>query len=199
MVAVNRAGLGLIGLGVLLLAACSTGIRANNDVPQATIRAYQTQVGKLQNQVAKQQAVISALTPPPGTPVPPSFASQWAVTISGKSELKPKVGVSDNLTPMTAKGVYLVIPISVVNKMAQPSYFNPAPSLVVVDAKKHKYDLDANASSAAFVLDLHGDPARGALQPGIAYPDVLVFDIPKNAAGLTLKSTDGSFSVGLGF
>ena len=197
-VAVNRARLGLIALGVLVLVGCSTGIRARNDVPQATLQAYQTQVGKLQNQVAAQRATLAAYTPLPATPIPPKFAAQWAVTLSGKPALKPKVGVSDDLTPMAAKGIYLVVPITVTNKMSAASYFNPAGVIVAVDAKKHKYDLDANATSAAYVLDLQGDPARGALQPGISYPDVLVFDVPKNAAGFTLKSTDSTFSVKLG-
>jgi len=191
-------GLVLTGAAVLLLAACSTGFRAHNDVPQQTIQAYQTRVATMQAAINKQRAIITSLTPPPGTPVPPKFASQWQVAVNGKPELKPKVGVSDDLTPVGAKGIFLVVPITVTNEMAVASYFNPQGVLIVTDSKGKKYDLDTDASSAAYVLDLHGDTSRGALQPGIPYPDVLVFDVPKNASGFTLKSQDGSLSVKLG-
>lgn len=194
----NRAWLGMIALVVLVLAACSTGIRANNDVPQATIRAYQTRVSDLHDQVVALQATLAAYTPLPGTPVPPSFASQWKIALAGQPTLKPKVGAGNAATPLAAAGVFLVVPITVTNTTATAAYFTPAGKLVAVDAKKHEYDVDTNATSAAYVLDLHGNPARGALQPDIPYPDVLVFDVPKKASGFTLKSLDGSFSIKLG-
>lgn len=194
----KRRWLLMLVLVVVGLGACETGFSSTPEAPEATIRAYQTRVRHLQSQLDQQHATMAALTPPPGTPVPPPFAKRWKLSISGQATLKPKVGVQDSLTPVAAHGVFLVIPISVTNLTKDPMYFDPANELYVVDGAKRSFDLDPNATGAAYVLDLHGDPSLSTLQPGITYPMVLVFDIPKGDTNLTLKSRDGSFVARVG-
>jgi len=180
---------------LVLLTACGPGLADNPSQPQATIRAYATRVQSLQNQLAQQGATLAALTPPPPAATPQPFAHFWQITVIGAIQRKAKVGDRPGLDPATARGIYVVVPVAVTNLGTAPAYFVPTGVLQVVDRRGRRFNLDPIASGAAYVLDFGYDPAVGAFQPGIAYPDVLVFDVATDATGLSLTATDRSFSI----
>lgn len=185
---------GILAFG---LSGCQSGIGHDPARPAATIAAYETEVSDLQRRVDEQQATLSRLTPPPATPNPPPFDDEWRVTVAGRVEMRSTVGRRKGVTPVTAHGAFLVVPITTVNEAASPVAFSGVGPLVVVDEAGNSYEVDSRASGAAYLLDFGYDPSFGARQPGVRYPDVLVFDIPPDASGLTLESADGSFSVAL--
>jgi hypothetical protein len=184
-------------IGVLVLAACASGVGPNPAVPRATIQAYRTEVATLRTENDEQRATLAAMAALPGTPVPPPFAQTWKITITGPSRLEPLVGARDDLTPVAAEGIYLIVPVRVTNLMRRAAYFNPVSQLVVVDNQDRTFDLHPTAWGAAYVLDAGYDPEVGARQPGIPFPNVLVFDVAADATDFTLKSVDGSLSVKL--
>ena len=189
--------LALAVTGVLVLAACASGVGPNPAVPRATIQAYRTEVSTLRDEVADQRATLAVLAPLPGTPIPPPFARNWKIALDGAPRLEPRVGVRDGLTPVTAEGIYLLVPVRVTNLMRRAAYFNPVSQLVVVDQQERVFDLDPTAWGAAYVLDAGHDPAVGPRQPGIPYPDILVFDVAPDATDFTLESVDGTLSLNL--
>ena len=135
------------------------------------------------------------MTPPPPAATPVPLGSRWRLELMGGAKRQDAVGARDGLTPMAAKGAFVVVPVSVLNLTGSPVPFNPVGSLELVDDQQRVFDVDPNASGAAYVLDFGLDPAVGAFQPGIAYPDVLVFDVAPDAKALTLRSVDGSISL----
>lgn len=183
--------------GLLLLSGCQSGIGLDPDRPRATIEAYETRVGGLERQLDEQRATFQALTPPPGTPIPPPFAARWLVEIGGEPELRPAVGRQDGLTPVAADGVFLVVPIRVTNLTLEATSFNPVGSVEVVDGDGRRFEVDARASDATYLLDFGFDPSFAPRQPGIPYDDVLVFDVPKEAGGFVLESIGGGLSLPL--
>jgi hypothetical protein len=90
--------------------------------------------------------------------------------------------------------VFLVVPIAVTNRGDRPALFNPASTLEVTDGEGRRYDVDTRATGAAYVLDFGYEPSFAPRQPGIPYPDVVVFDVATNAGGFTLRAVDGSLS-----
>jgi hypothetical protein len=191
---------GLLGVGLLGLTACESGIGRNPDVPRSTIEAYETRVVDLQGELDRQRPTIEALslTPPPPAATPVPFASRWQLRLSGEVKRQDAVGVRDGLTPMAAKGAFVVVPVMVTNREDAPAPFNPVGSLQVVDDQQRVFDIDPDASGAAYVLDFGFDPAVGPLQPGISYRNVLVFDVAPDSKALVLRSVDGSLDLPLG-
>ena len=193
----SRIGAVVVALIALALAGCQSGIGPDQERPRATIHAYETQVRGLERELRDQRATLAALTPPPPTATPTPFSKQWRVVVVGPVALREQVGVRDGLTPVTAAGVFLVVPITVTNLTDTPAAFNPAHSLVVIDAEGDIYDLDVRATGAAYLLDFGYEASFAPRQPGITYRDVLVFDVDPEASGFTLASLDGSYSTKL--
>ncbi len=190
---------GLAGASLLGLAACESGIGHNPDVPRSTIEAYETRVVDLEGQLNLQRPTIEALslTPPPPAATPLPFASLWELDVSGGAKRQDVVGRRDGLTPMAAKGAFVVVPVTVTNRGQVPAPFNPVGSLQLVDDQQRVFEVDPDASGAAYVLDFGFDPTVGTLQPGIAYRSVLVFDVAPDAKTLVLRSVDGSVDLPL--
>jgi hypothetical protein len=182
---------------LVLLSACGSSLANNPAQPYATIRAYETRVAALQNQIGKLSATLAVAATPGPTATPQPFARFWKITIIGAVQRKAMVGDQPGLEPVTASGVFVVVPVAVTNLGATPAYFIPTGVLQVVDERGRHFDLDPTASGAAFVLDFGYDPAVGPLQPGIASPDVLVFDVAEDATGLSLTDVNRSFSIPL--
>lgn len=189
----------LAAVAIATVAGCSSGIVPDRDSPRATIRAYEEQVADLERQLDEQGVALTAAAgPPSATPTPPpSFAERWRIEVAGPTEMRPQVGIRDGLTPLAADGQFLVVPIRVTNLGSAPSAFNPFADLAVVDGQDRRFEPDADASGAAYLLDFGYPPAFGVRQPGIPFMDVLVFDVPTDAAGFTLVSEDGSVAIGL--
>ena len=195
---VTRGARAAVGVGgLLLLAGCQSGIGPDPDRPRATIGAYETRVSDLERRLDDQRATLQALTPPPGTPTPQPFATRWRVEITGEPELRSAVGRQDGLTPVAADGVFLVVPIRVTNLTPEPASFNPVEMVEVVDRDGRRFEVDARASDATYLLDLGLDPSFAPRQPGIPYDDVLVFDVPEAAEGFVLESVGGGLSLPL--
>ena len=196
-----RVRLALAAFGLLALTACQANIAPDRDSPRATVRAYERRVADLESQVAAREAELTALADPPTaapapTP-PPTFAESWRIEVSRPAELRPQVGVRDGLTPIAADGVFLVVPIRVTNLSAAPVAFNPFAELVVVDGQDRRFEPDAAASGAAYLVDYGYEASFGARQPGVPVPDVLVFDVAPDAAEFRLEAEDGSVSIPL--
>lgn len=200
--AAPRAGvwLGLLTVGLVVLVGCESGVGRDPKPARATARAQETRIADLQRRLDEQRPTLEALarTPPPATAVPVPFADRWGVEVRGPVERRKEVGVRGGLRPRVAEGLFLVVPIAVVNRGGASAFFAPARELVVVDSEDRAYDLDTDAASAAYALDFGLDPGRGALQPGVPYPDVLVFAVATEAEGFVLRSADGSLAVALG-
>ena len=185
------------GLAVITLAGCQSGIGPDPERPRATIRAYETRVSDLERRMRDQRATLVALTPLPATPTPLPFATRWQVMVDGEPELRPTVGLREGLTPVAAEGAFLIVPIAVTNRTDAPVTFNPAQLIEVRDGRGRGYSVDTRATGAAYLLDFGYEPSFAPRQPGIRYPDVLVFDVPADATNFTLAATDGSFSIPL--
>ena len=183
---------GLPALAVLLLAGCQTGITPNAARSEATIRAYETRVVRLQGQVDAQRATLAALTPPPPTATPIPFAKLWRIELAGPVERRAAVGGGNGPTPVAARGDFLVAPIAVTNLTSNPLFFNPEQHLIAVDGDGRAYGLDPRAAGAAYLLDFGYEPSFAPRQPGVPYPDVLVFDVAATARDFTLQAKDES-------
>ena len=185
------------GVALITLAGCQSGIGPDPERPRATIRAYETQVSDLERRMGDQQATLIALSPPPASPTALPFATRWEVRVGGDPELRSTVGLREGLTPVAAEGAFLVVPIVVTNRTDVPVAFNPAQLIEVRDGQGRDYSLDTRATGAAYLLDFGYEPSFAPRQPGIRYPDVLVFDVPADATNFTLAAADGSFSIPL--
>jgi hypothetical protein len=193
----RRAWVGIVASGLVAMAGCSAGIGPDTERPRATIHAYETRVTDLQGQLDAQRPTLEALarTPPPPTPTPVPFVARWSVVPTEAAERRRRVGLGGELRPLVPKGIFLVVPVTVTNRTDAPAYFNPVGALLAVDDEGRRFGVDPNATSAAYVLDYGYDPGVGPRQPGVAYPDVLVFDVARGAEGFRLESTDGSVSL----
>lgn len=183
---------------IVALAGCQSGIGPDTERPRATIAAYETQVGGLERDLRSRDATLASFTPPPATPTPLPLANRWRIEPSGAPEFRQTVGNRPGLTPVAAAGRFLVVPVRVTNLRARPASFIAAGQIVAVDAQGRTYEIDPRASDAAYLLDLGLDPSFGPRQPGIAYPDVLVFDLPPELDAVEVEAVDGSLSIDIG-
>lgn len=179
-----------------MLAGCQSGIGPDPERPRATIRAHETRVADLRREVTEQRATFAALTPPPPTPTPVPFAERWDIEVADPPALTDRVGLGEGITPVAARGAFLVVPIAVTNRLPRPAAFDPT-RLHLVDGDDRTFDLDPRATGAAYVLDFGYEPSFAPRQPNIVYPDVLVFDVAPDAGEFVLASVDASFSVDL--
>lgn len=190
------ASLGMVGL-VTGLASCQSGIGPDIERQDATETSYETRVADLERELRDQQATFAVFTPLAATPTPIPFDERWQIEIAGPVEVADQLGVRDDLTPIAADGTFLVVPIEIENLTDRPLPFSAAGRLELVNADDQVFSLDSRATGAAYLVDRGYDPSFAAKQPGITYPDVLVFDVPNEAASYVLHATDDSLSLPL--
>lgn len=178
--------------------SCASDIGPNSNQPKATISSYETRVAILERQVRDQGATLAAFTPSPATPTAVPFSQRWRIETRDAATFRRAVGVGNGLTPVTPSGVFLVVPITITNLGSLPLMFSSAQQMVVIDGQGRRYDADPRATDAAFLIDFALRPSFAPRQPGLAVPDVIVFDVPTNATDLSVEAIDGSLSIPIG-
>ena len=187
----------VVPLSLVALVGCQSGIGRDPERPRATIQAYETEVARLRRQVEAQRTTVTVRTPPADRSTPTPFRHQWRIEVTGPIERRERVGVREGVTAVPARGDFVVVPVLVTNLTMTPAVFNPAQHVLLVDGRGRRYQLDARGSGAAYLLDFGYEPVFAPRQPGIPYPDVLVFDVASEAEDLVLRSADGSFPLDL--
>lgn len=121
--------------------------------------------------------------------------NDWTVTLVG-AEFVPDIE-ADSWPTETARGRFLIVRVTLVNDGNAPRDF-PYLTTRATDQRHRTFTPDFDATFALHV----GDPdiESDDLQPGIAYPFAVVFDVAPDATGfrLSLGEKDGpSFDLGV--
>jgi hypothetical protein len=176
----------------------ATGVadaRAANEQLAATVAALQTQVAGL---AAPGPAEPAAASPVAGTGAAVGLnevahAGAWDFTVTGV-ERRESIAAPELPETFNPRGVYLLVTLTVVNAGTEPDYFDHNWFRVTDDRGRTLPYVSAPTVAlqiyrpAGFPADdLPGSPT---LQPGLPYTAVLVFDIPADATGLTLRLAD---------
>lgn len=129
-------------------------------------------------------AVLSTPVPDIATPEPVVTSAEfgnWTLTVAG-AESVPSVAAV--LQTHTARGVYVVVYLSVSNTGDTPQAF-PYTDLVLHDGGNRTFSVDTDAT-IPFQIEYYGVSMYEDLQPGLAYDTAVIFDVPPDAAGLML-------------
>lgn len=103
----------------------------------------------------------------------------------------------DKTAAFTPSGTFLLILLSVTNEGGEPLRFKPS-DFALYDKDGRHFSALREASRLASSLNEKKDIFGEALQPGLTMEALLVFDVPREAEGLTLRLFHGYLDVGLG-
>ena len=179
------------GLASLLVACGSDSRPGLGPEDRATIGANQEQVAEIQTQVA---ALITAVpSARPATPVA-SFEQSWDVVVEGVT-LTPSflaaTAEAGGDTVVEAHGTFLAVHLEVTNLGLVPFDRFPWWDLRLYDERGRMYTPQREAT-ANFVASQSTIRKPDDYQPGIVYDEAVVFDVPPEARGFVLASTDGT-------
>jgi hypothetical protein len=164
----------------------------------ATIGAYQQQVTSLGTQVAVLFTAIP--TAEPATPELP-FGQSWTVGVATATEAASypdyTTQSSSGLT-LEARGIFLALRLNVVNATLQPVSQFPWWDLRLRDRQGRTFSPNKAATQSYVIVETHVSESRpDEYQPGLSYDEAVVFDVPKEAADLSLTAGDGSLNVSI--
>ena len=101
------------------------------------------------------------------------------------------------VTGFTADGKYLAIYFSLDREASSAGSF-PFESFIVTDSEGNEYEFDEAATDALLkTSDVFPDGVDQDLEEGSTYNLAIVFDVPTDASGFTLESTNGDIEVTL--
>jgi len=112
----------------------------------------------------------------------------------GVAQQAVRVGTSD--TGRHARGVFLLVPLTVQNTGREPLALAPG-DVALLDSQGRRFSPDVAATR------LHAEATRGdslletTVQPGLTLSGVLVFDVPTDASGLVLRVSRGYIDLAL--
>lgn len=99
--------------------------------------------------------------------------------------------------PARAVGKFVAVRFEATNLGKMPGAF-PAIHLVLRDSEGRTFTRHDEESQYTVGRGIYeAQPEWGEWQPGLAYPEAVVYDVPKDAHGFTLASEDGTFSLEL--
>jgi hypothetical protein len=187
----RRLAFGWFGLLVLaLLAGCGPGGTGGMTARDwATVGAYQDQVTQLQTQTSVLLTAVPRATPEP------ALGKGWQVTVTTATR-RPSLPDQAAAGPMQARGVYVVLRLSVVNAGLQPAARFPWWNLRLRDGGGRLFTPQEGAT-LAFIADDRELDRPDSYQPGLTYREAVVFDVPPAATGWRLQADDGSLDLPL--
>jgi len=100
-------------------------------------------------------------------------------------------------TSLTASGSFFLVFLSVTNQGQEPLSFSPS-DFSLHDQQGRKFTVHSEATKLASLTNQKSDLFSEALQPGLGRETVLVFDVPKESTGLSLRLSNGYLDVSLG-
>jgi hypothetical protein len=187
----RRLALGWFGFPVLaLLVGCGPGGTGGMTARDwATVGAYQDQVTQLQTQTSVLLTAVPHATPEP------ALGKGWRVTIESATR-RPSLPGPTAAAPLHARGVYVVLRLDVVNAGLQPVTRFPWWNLRLRDGAGRLFTPQEGATLAYVASDRDLDRPE-SYQPGLAYREAVVFDVPPAASGWRLQADDGSLDLPL--
>jgi endonuclease YncB( thermonuclease family) len=97
--------------------------------------------------------------------------------------------------PQAARGIYLVVVVSITNTGDQPRVF-PYENLVVRDSRNRSFTYALQATSY-LQIGSGGTGPFDRLQPGLSYQLPVAFDVPTDAGGFVLTTAGNDFEIAL--
>ena len=106
--------------------------------------------------------------------------TEWTIT-STEAAYQLKLGT----TQLQARGMYIVVHFRFTNRMTTPQH---APADILALQSGNKTFTAASAETVAYAAWTHAtNLLTVTLKPDVAYTAAFVFDVPRNAGGLTLQ------------
>ena len=102
-------------------------------------------------------------------------------------EKSESIGKYSNEKP---QGVFYIFKLEIENNNKTPKYINPT-DFNLVDSRGRKYSYDQDASMRLSFDESVQDLSFETIQPGLSLVRYIVFDIPRDASGLSLVTRDG--------
>lgn len=108
----------------------------------------------------------------------------WSITVTGY-EISPTI--SSSFETNTARGVYSLVYLTVVNESSAPVPF-PYDDLQLMDSDGRTYTVDEDSLFNLTYVIYEVGSRWDEFQPGIAYSTAVAFDIPPTSTGLVLTT-----------
>ena len=122
----------------------------------------------------------------------------WQVELTGLSEKINMIG-HDEIVYQALEGVFLVVPVTLTNVSADMDV-PPVNLFVVQDAQGGEYKPTGSTIQIAYVLIKSGDIVMDTpMAAGDKRVGYVVYDIPLEAEGLSLRVGDATETIALGF
>jgi hypothetical protein len=104
--------------------------------------------------------------------------------------------VKQGNTTVKTSGSFILVFVTVKNSSKVPVVLEPS-DFALIDAEGRAYSVNLGASNLSSTANEAGDMFGEALQPSLERTGVLVFDIPKDATGLSIRLYNGYLDVAL--
>lgn len=98
---------------------------------------------------------------------------------------------------VTASGSFLLVFLSVTNQGPEPLSFSPS-DFSLRDKQGRTFTIHLEATKLAVLANQRSDLFSEAIQPGLDRKIVLVFEVPKDSTGPSLRLSNGYLDVNLG-
>jgi hypothetical protein len=164
---------------------------------ETTVAGHSREIERLEDAIADASGE-DAETPTPVEETAGASAAefgQWSVDLVS-TETSELVAFPDGSgDPQSPQGIFIIVNLVATNDGASASRF-PYGSFSVEDDDGRSYSFHEDATAIATYLG-NNTNYFDDLQPGLAYPVAIVFDVPPDAVGLTLMSAEGSGAIDL--
>lgn len=121
------------------------------------------------------------------------ISDEWSITVT-YVEVTPTLSTSYETN--TARGVYAIVHMTIVNESSAPVAF-PYRDLKIVDSDGRTYSVDDDALFNLTYVVMGAGSVYDEMQPGLPYDTGAIFDIPATATGLTLTTGNKVFLIEL--
>lgn len=101
-------------------------------------------------------------------------------------------------TSFMTSGSFVVLSISVTNQGVEPVFLQPS-DFALYDSQGQQFAIHEEGTKLAATIYQKIDLFGEALQPGLGSDGILVFEVPKAAAGFFLRLSKGYLDADLGF
>ena len=122
----------------------------------------------------------------------------WEVTVTGLSEKINMIGTGE-IVYQAEEGVFLVVPVMLSNASAEMDV-PPVDLFIVQDAQGGEHEPTGSTIQIAYILIKEGEIVMDTpMAAGDKREGHVVYDIPLEAAGLTMRVGDAAETIALGF
>ncbi len=151
----------------------------------------------VRNRGGTQLAPSGTSIPAQGTGVQASRPFTYGNAIYSITDISTVTEVKAGRTSLTSTGSFVVLLLTINNQGDEPIILHPS-DFILHDMQNRRFTVNVAATSIAESANRRSGLFNEAVQPGMGRQGVLVFEVPRDDRGFSLRLANGFLDVNLG-